>query len=411
MAAHVILRRRGHSHGRFFSLPKTKSVSFPSPSTSPLLCYGQPCSLPRFPCSLSATRSSSAFPAPAVVNSHGRQQSGFTGVLPQRKLPRAVLTGACDGVTARTSSCRFFAHDAGSLFSSRSPRKEAFKASGGGQTGGLILKGDGDAVIHMSPAAVKRLTEIWAKRRDTETLSDAAASQTGSAAGRVGAAECGSPVSHSVYSGANRAVSVVGVPGQQDGGSTPQHEKTKNAGFDAHVSAAGQCQQRADRGVRGSGDVTIPRSETEQQQTVEASSAAKGSTCRSGGPPWLGLLVRVISGGCSGYQYCFNLVGRKELLEFRQAGTHLFFRMASPHASLAIEGTGGLETVEGGDSSNELRENSWCVVVDKCSVPLLENSVVDYSDTLAASEFRIVNNEQAENVCSCGHSFAIKDDF
>ncbi|EPR58233.1 putative iron-sulfur cluster assembly accessory protein [Toxoplasma gondii TgCatPRC2] len=411
MAAHVILRRRGHPHGWFFFLPKTKSVSLSSPSTSPLICYGEPCSFPRFPCSLFSTRSSSAFAASAVVHSQGRQQSGFTGVLPQRKLPRAVLTDKCDDVSARTSSCRFFAHDAGSLFSFRSPREEAFKASGGGQTGRLMLKGDGDAVIHMSPAAVKRLTEIWAKRRETEALADAAASQTGSAAGRMGAIECDSPVSHGVYSGANRAASVVGVPGQQDGGSTPQHAKAKNAIFDAHVSPTRQCQQRADRGGRGSGDATIPQSETAQQQTVEVSSAAKGSTRSSGGAPRLGLLVRVISGGCSGYQYCFNLVGRKELLEFRQAGTHLFFRMASPHESLAIDGTGGLETVEGRDSSNELRENGWCVVVDKCSVPLLENSVVDYSDTLAASEFRIVNNEQAENVCSCGHSFAIKDDF
>lgn len=37
----------------------------------------------------------------------------------------------------------------------------------------------------------------------------------------------------------------------------------------------------------------------------------------------LGLLLRVVSGGCSGYKYCFELVGPRELSEFRKGQEHV----------------------------------------------------------------------------------------
>lgn len=83
---------------------------------------------------------------------------------------------------------------------------------------------------------------------------------------------------------------------------------------------------------------------------------------------------------------------------------------AAPSAPTTWQETSSAGT-EGPPKPAQCSQDKWCVVVDKCSVSFLEDALVDYADSLAASEFRVVQNGQAENVCSCGHSFAIKDDF
>ncbi|PHJ19151.1 iron-sulfur cluster assembly accessory protein [Cystoisospora suis] len=132
----------------------------------------------------------------------------------------------------------------------------------------------------------------------------------------------------------------------------------------------------------------------------------------------LGLLVRVVSGGCSGYKYCFELVGPDELSALREGGEHVFFWPSFTSASGSAADPGpstirreGSSAVERDPKHDFFAKSNWCVVVDKCSVPFLVDAFVDYADSLAASEFRVIRNAQAENVCSCGHSFAIRDDF
>ena len=82
------------------------------------------------------------------------------------------------------------------------------------------------------------------------------------------------------------------------------------------------------------------------------------------------LRVAVDGGGCSGFQYRFDLV----------------------------------ETAEPDDLKVEL--DGAAAVVDVVSLALLKGSEIDFADELAAAEFR-VHNPTAKSSCGCGVSFSI----
>jgi iron-sulfur cluster assembly accessory protein len=82
------------------------------------------------------------------------------------------------------------------------------------------------------------------------------------------------------------------------------------------------------------------------------------------------LRVAVEGGGCSGFQYRFDLV----------------------------------DAVEPDDLKVEL--DGAAAVVDAISLALLNGSVIDFADELAAAEFR-VKNPNAKTSCGCGVSFSI----
>ena len=84
------------------------------------------------------------------------------------------------------------------------------------------------------------------------------------------------------------------------------------------------------------------------------------------------LRVTVEGGGCSGFMYRFNLD----------------------------------TTVNADDSVFE--EDGARIVVDTLSLSLLEGARVDYEEELIRSTFRIVDNPNSEQGCSCGSSFAAK---
>jgi iron-sulfur cluster insertion protein len=82
------------------------------------------------------------------------------------------------------------------------------------------------------------------------------------------------------------------------------------------------------------------------------------------------LRVAVLAGGCSGFQYSFDLDG-------------------SPQADdLVIELAGAR------------------VLVDPASLDLLAGSELDYTDELMGSHFA-VRNPNAKSACGCGTSFSI----
>ena len=82
------------------------------------------------------------------------------------------------------------------------------------------------------------------------------------------------------------------------------------------------------------------------------------------------LRVAVRGGGCSGFQYRFDLV----------------------------------ET--GDDEDLRVELNGATALVDPMSLGLLKGSVIDFVDELASAEFRI-RNPNARSSCGCGVSFSI----
>lgn len=82
------------------------------------------------------------------------------------------------------------------------------------------------------------------------------------------------------------------------------------------------------------------------------------------------LRVAVDGGGCSGFQYRFDLV----------------------------------DTVE--DDDLKVERDDATALVDVVSLALLKGSEIDFVDELAGAEFR-VRNPNAKSSCGCGVSFSI----
>jgi len=87
------------------------------------------------------------------------------------------------------------------------------------------------------------------------------------------------------------------------------------------------------------------------------------------------LRLSVEPGGCSGFQYRFNLDEQNEMEEddivFEKGGAKL--------------------------------------VVDEASLALLDGSTVDFEETMMSTSFVVLNNPQSGSSCGCGTSFQAKD--
>ena len=81
------------------------------------------------------------------------------------------------------------------------------------------------------------------------------------------------------------------------------------------------------------------------------------------------LRIAVKGGGCSGFQYVFNIV-------------------------------------EKANEDDQVFQKEDCkVIIDKTSLQFLEGAEIDYSEELIGSSFKI-NNPNASSSCGCGTSFS-----
>ena len=106
-------------------------------------------------------------------------------------------------------------------------------------------------------------------------------------------------------------------------------------------------------------DLTLSPAAAKRIQTIGA---------REGRPVML--RVAVEGGGCSGFQYQFDLVGEAQPDDLR------------------------------------IERDGVAALVDVVSLALLKGSEIDYVDELAGAEFR-VRNPNAKSSCGCGVSFSI----
>jgi len=94
-------------------------------------------------------------------------------------------------------------------------------------------------------------------------------------------------------------------------------------------------------------------------------------------PEEMFLRVFVDAGGCSGFQYQFELDDRLE-----------------PEEDKIFEPPGG---------------NGARVVVDEASLNLIQGSSIDFVQEMIRSAFVVNDNPQSESACGCGSSFAVKN--
>jgi iron-sulfur cluster insertion protein len=80
--------------------------------------------------------------------------------------------------------------------------------------------------------------------------------------------------------------------------------------------------------------------------------------------------IKLQGGGCSGLTYVFSFVDKVD------------------------------------DADHELHVNGIDIVVDKKSALFINNSIIDWQETLMIKNFKIINPQQKTS-CSCGKSFSI----
>lgn len=86
--------------------------------------------------------------------------------------------------------------------------------------------------------------------------------------------------------------------------------------------------------------------------------------------PNLKLRVYVTGGGCSGFQYGFKFDDQVN------------------------------------EDDTQIVNSEVTILVDSVSFEYLENSEIDYKETLTASQF-VINNPDVKATCGCGSSFAV----
>ena len=117
------------------------------------------------------------------------------------------------------------------------------------------------------------------------------------------------------------------------------------------------------------GPVLVQQPEIVEVQLTITENAVNMLSQAFGDDRSMGLLVGVLSGGCSGYMYDLQIVEETEI------------------------------------DCQELDVSGFRILVPKASSHLLNGIQIDYEDRLMGGGFKI-NNPNASSSCGCGESFA-----
>lgn len=101
------------------------------------------------------------------------------------------------------------------------------------------------------------------------------------------------------------------------------------------------------------------------------------------------LLIAVEFGGCHGFQYKFSLVPRP------------------PPESKDTNNT-SYEVLPNGDLFFELPKVQSGILMDETTFKMIHGSHLNYTNELIGSQFKIVDNPNADPGCGCGVSFGLK---
>eukprot|EP00554_Chaetoceros_debilis_P006074 CAMPEP_0194074744 /NCGR_PEP_ID=MMETSP0149-20130528/1831_1 /TAXON_ID=122233 /ORGANISM="Chaetoceros debilis, Strain MM31A-1" /LENGTH=209 /DNA_ID=CAMNT_0038755009 /DNA_START=464 /DNA_END=1093 /DNA_ORIENTATION=- len=118
------------------------------------------------------------------------------------------------------------------------------------------------------------------------------------------------------------------------------------------------------------------------------------------------LRVYVDAGGCSGFQYKFE-IGYLDIVSDGSDGSseEMDMDMIDPEEDIVINASLSLNENEKDDEDTTKVK----VVIDETSLEYLKGSKVDFVRELIKSSFAIVENPQSESACGCGSSFAVKN--
>jgi iron-sulfur cluster assembly accessory protein len=117
-----------------------------------------------------------------------------------------------------------------------------------------------------------------------------------------------------------------------------------------------------------------------QRRQKKASSSSASENEDDDGPYFLRVFVD--AGGCSGFQYQFEVASDYD----EQEDVVIVAAVKTPSSSLEPR-----------------------VVVDETSLGFLEGSTLDYVIEMIKSSFTIRDNPKSESACGCGSSFAVKN--
>jgi len=107
------------------------------------------------------------------------------------------------------------------------------------------------------------------------------------------------------------------------------------------------------------------------------------------------LRVYVDSGGCSGFEYKFE-IGYKDGDNEED--------IIDPEEDIVIDATCMSQSESDGTENVQA-----CVVVDETSLGYIKGSTIDFVREMIRSSFAVVDNPQSESACGCGSSFAVKN--